>query len=205
MEELSSNELLFKKLSEFARKNRKTLKSAEQWLNDFDGNDEDAWISAGNPFDWRKIVFIAWLGSDEKIYECKLEINGLDLRQWCGCDRKEEDIELTPQKDFWHGVIFRFVSVHPNSTTKHPSFYLIRSALNEGIKAVKDGNKKKNEAPKDLLRIVVAIQKFHVSRATVKRAIKDGKIKSYRLPKSPKNSPHLVSESEVASYFPRLK
>ncbi len=129
-------EEFFEELSEFARENRKALNPAIQWLNnEFDGELEDVWISAVNPFDWRKVVFIAWLGSDEKIYECKLEIDGFDLRQWCGCDRKEEDIELTPQQNFLYGVISRVEGGY-YTTPKNPSFYLIRRALNEGRKAV---------------------------------------------------------------------
>ncbi len=120
---------LFKELSEFARKNRKKLKSAEQWLNKFDDGDwENAWISAYQPFGWRKIVFIAWLASDEKIYECKLKIDGFNLRQWCGCDRNKGG--QTPQKDFLYDVILRVGESY--STENNPSLYLIRNALNEG-------------------------------------------------------------------------
>jgi len=139
--------LLFKELSEFARENRKELESVEQWLNgnDFNGSLEDAWIRAGQPFDWRKIVFIAWLASDEKIYECKLKIDGLNLRQWCECDKNKSG--LTPQKDFLYDVIFRTGDSY--TTPKHPSFYLIRSALDEGKKAVADEKLKKNKTPDD--------------------------------------------------------
>jgi hypothetical protein len=50
----------FKELSEFAKKNRKALKPAEQWLNEFDGNIDDAWNVARNSthIDWRKIVLV---------------------------------------------------------------------------------------------------------------------------------------------------
>jgi hypothetical protein len=53
-------EELFEELSKFARKNRKALKPAEQWLNEFDGNIDDAWNVARNSthIDWRKIVLV---------------------------------------------------------------------------------------------------------------------------------------------------
>jgi hypothetical protein len=61
----------------------------------------------------------------------------------------------------------------------------------------------KKRTPNDLIRLVVAIQRYSVSRATLKRAIENGQIKSHRPVKSKNNSPHLVSESEIASHFPR--
>ena len=131
-------EKLLKEISKFARANREALKLAEQWLNEFDyENLEDAWIRAGQPFDWQKIVFIAWLASDEKIYECKLGIDGFDLRQWCGCDKNEGS--LTPQKDFLINVIYH-VGKGSYHTPKSPNFYLIRSALDEGKKAIASKN-----------------------------------------------------------------
>ncbi len=185
-------EKLLKEISKFARANREELKLAEQWLNnEFDGELEDVWISVVNPFDWRKVVFIAWLGSDEKIYECKLKIDGFDLRQWCGCDRKEEDIELTPQQNFLYGVISRVEGGY-YTTPQNPSFYLIRRALNEGKKAVADESK--NNIPDDLIDLAKAVSKFHRSRAQLKRDIDKGDIKSYR--KKTKGK-HYISESEA--------
>ena len=139
-------EELFKDLSKFARENREALKLAEQWFNKFDDGDvENVWISAGQPFDWRKIVFIAWLASDKKIYECKLEIDGFNLRQWCGCDRNKDG--QTPQENFLCDVIMSVGESY--STEKHPSLYLIRNALNEGEKIVADEKLKKNKTPDD--------------------------------------------------------
>ena len=60
-------EELFKELSKFARENHKALKLAKQWLNDFDGDLDDAWEVATSelPIDWRKIVLIVSSTLDE--------------------------------------------------------------------------------------------------------------------------------------------
>lgn len=60
-------EELFKELSKFTRENRKSLKLAEQWLNEFDGDLDDAWEVATNELsiDWRKIVLIVSSTLDE--------------------------------------------------------------------------------------------------------------------------------------------
>ena len=60
-------EELFKDLSKFARENHKALKPAKQWLNDFDGDLDDAWEVATTelPIDWRKIVLIVSSTLDE--------------------------------------------------------------------------------------------------------------------------------------------
>ena len=62
-------EKLFKELSEFARENREALKPAEQWLNEFDGNLDDAWNVARNSthIDWRKIVLVVKRTLDEGV------------------------------------------------------------------------------------------------------------------------------------------
>jgi hypothetical protein len=53
-------EELFKELSKFARENREALKPAKQWLNDFDGDIDDAWEAATNesPIDSQKVVLV---------------------------------------------------------------------------------------------------------------------------------------------------
>lgn len=135
---------LFKDLSKFARENREALQPAEKWLNQFDYGDlEEAWISAGQPFDWRKIVFIAWFASDENIYECNFINEGFNVHQWCP---KKKD-GRNPQIDFLHDVILQVG--HNYTAEKHPSLYLIRNALNEGRKAVADEKLKKNNIPDD--------------------------------------------------------
>jgi len=141
-------DFLFKDVSKFARKNRKALKPAEQWLNEFDGDCEDIWEVVKNelPIDWRKIVFIAWLASDEKIYECKFIDKGFNVHQWCP---KKKD-SRNPQNDFLHDVILQVG--HSYTTPKHPSLYLICSALNEGKKAIAGKKTAVQEKVKEVLR-----------------------------------------------------
>lgn len=180
-------EELFQEISKFARNNLEALKPVEKWLNENDFESLiDAWEIAVNefPIDWRKIVFLAWLASDEKIYECDVEIDGVDLNELCGVNKKGSEDQIMFQLDIFSGTY---------STKQHPNKRLIQNALEKG----------KNFASDDLIRINVAIQRFRVSRGTIKRAIRDGKIKSYRAPDAPTNSPHLVSESELSRHYPR--
>lgn len=65
-----------------------------------------------------------------------------------------------------------------------------------------NGEKGKSQPPNDLIKSCVAVKKFSVSRATLKRAVKDKKLKSYRPPRAPRNSPHLFSEKEIAALWP---
>jgi hypothetical protein len=62
---------------------------------------------------------------------------------------------------------------------------------------------KSDEQPHDLVSLAVAVKHFCVSRVTLKRNIGEGKIKSYRPPKSKTNSQHLVSAKEIAAIYPR--
>lgn len=57
--------------------------------------------------------------------------------------------------------------------------------------------------PDDIITLNVAVQKFIVSRSTLKRRIKTGAIKSYRPKNAPPNSPQFVSYSEVANIYPK--
>jgi hypothetical protein len=61
--------------------------------------------------------------------------------------------------------------------------------------------RRKTKAPNDLITLLVAEKEFEVSRTTLKRAIKDGRLKSYRPQNSPKNAPHKVSRTQVTSYW----
>ena len=56
--------------------------------------------------------------------------------------------------------------------------------------------------PDDLITLTVAQSKYSVTSVTLKRAIKDGRLRSYRPKKCIKNHPHKISESQVASYWP---
>lgn len=61
---------LFIELSEFTSKNRNLFNSAEKWLNEFEGDLDDAWGDAICPLgrDWLKIILVA-----SRIYEKGIE------------------------------------------------------------------------------------------------------------------------------------
>ena len=77
------------------------------------------------------------------------------------------------------------------------------SVLVEAVKKLAEtaGDKQ----PNDLITLTVAISKFHVSRKTLRGAVKDkdGRLKDYREKGKPKNSPIMVSESEVENIWGR--
>ena len=56
--------------------------------------------------------------------------------------------------------------------------------------------------PDDLIPLAEACQRFDVSRPTLQRHIKAGKLRSYRADKASSNSPHRVSEADLAAIFP---
>jgi|GEM_PF-3603419 len=58
------------------------------------------------------------------------------------------------------------------------------------------------QRPNDLIKCCVAVRKYTVSRTSLLRAVKDGRLKSYRPCHAPENSPHLFSEKEVAALWP---
>ena len=60
---------------------------------------------------------------------------------------------------------------------------------------------KKQKTPQDLITLCVAVKEYHVSRATLKRLIKNKQLHSYRPAKAPKNSPHIVSRAEIESRY----
>lgn len=64
--------------------------------------------------------------------------------------------------------------------------------------------KNKNaQLPSDLITLAVATSGFSVSRTTLKRAISQERIKSYRPCNAPRNAPHKVSAKEVAANWSR--
>lgn len=66
--------------------------------------------------------------------------------------------------------------------------------------------KNKNaQLPPDLITLDVATSCFRVSRTTLKRAISQERIKSYRPCNAPWNAPHKVSAKEVAAIWTRLR
>ena len=56
--------------------------------------------------------------------------------------------------------------------------------------------------PDDLVTTLVAVEKFRVSRATLKRYVHKGKLRSYRPDKCPRNAQHCFSMAELVSRFP---
>lgn len=56
--------------------------------------------------------------------------------------------------------------------------------------------------PEDLITLIVATQKYSVSKRTLLRAIENNRIRSYRPINAPSNSPHIISEVEVAKIWP---
>jgi len=132
-------------LIDFARKNREKFKPVEQWLNEKKFDDfGDAWETAmiGPAIDWRRIVFIAWMASDKKIYKYKFDIDGFDPKQWCGVGKKGPSSQSMFYEDF---LLCRY-------TTKHnPKLKLISNALEQGKKEVAlDKNKAKGFSLDDL-------------------------------------------------------
>jgi len=66
-------------------------------------------------------------------------------------------------------------------------------------KAEDDIIKESDKWPDDLITLTVAQSKYHVTTLTLRRAIADSRLRSYRPKNCTKNHPHKVSESQVAS------
>ena len=77
----------------------------------------------------------------------------------------------------------------------------IQQVLREQLDQQAEGGRRTR--PNDLITLAVAVTRFFVSRVTLLRAIGDGRITSHRALGASKNSPHLVSDSEVARYCVR--
>jgi hypothetical protein len=60
-----------------------------------------------------------------------------------------------------------------------------------------------NNVPKDLISLLAAVKDCMVSRSTLKRAIADGRLKSYRPRNAAQNAPHKVSRTDVVAIWPR--
>lgn len=141
-------------LIDFARKNREKFKPVEQWLNEKKFDDfGDAWETAmiGPTIDCRRIVFIAWMASDKKIYKYKFDIDGFDPKQWCGVGKKGPSSQSMFYEDF---LLCRY-------TTKHnPKLKLISNALEQWKKKVAlDKNQPKEQEGQELHMIVLGKDK----------------------------------------------
>lgn len=107
---------------QFARSHRKELKSAEQWLNSIDEGMVEAWfLSERGNRDWRKILFLEWLFRDEKLYEHEFDLDDFDARDWCENQDKQFAANFA-----------RLNSYGPWRTDRHPVFYVVHGALEEG-------------------------------------------------------------------------
>jgi hypothetical protein len=62
-----------------------------------------------------------------------------------------------------------------------------------------------NGMPKDLISTRVAIERFVVSRSTLKRCVYGKKLRSYRRHNAPPNAEHVFSEAAVAALFERRR
>ena len=65
------------------------------------------------------------------------------------------------------------------------------------------GKQVTDDPPKELITTCVAVRRFCVSRATLDRAVKSGKLKSHRVAGSAPNSQHLFSEAELDARYQR--
>ena len=66
-----------------------------------------------------------------------------------------------------------------------------------------EGKKKgKKKYTDDLITLAVAVKDYAVSRSTLKRAIADGRLKSYRPHNAPRNALYKVSRAQVAANWP---
>lgn len=63
----------------------------------------------------------------------------------------------------------------------------------------------KEKCPEDLITLLIVQNKYKISRITLLRAIKDGRLRSFRPDNCAKNHMHKVSESQVASYWTAKK
>ena len=64
--------------------------------------------------------------------------------------------------------------------------------------------KEDKEKPEHLITLTVAVKNFNVGRATLNRAIKDGRLTSYtQAENAPKNAARLIDAVEVASLWPK--
>ena len=80
-----------------------------------------------------------------------------------------------------------------------------KTKLGEGGKTgdAEDATMRESEKwPNDLITLTVAQSKYHVITLTLRRAIADGRLRSYRPNNCNKNHPHKVSKSQVDSYWP---
>ena len=74
----------------------------------------------------------------------------------------------------------------------------VKDALNFAMEF--ESYKRQEFYPKDLMTLTVTIKKYIVSKSTLRRALKDGRLTDYNQGKESENSPVVVSENEVKSF-----
>ncbi len=61
------------------------------------------------------------------------------------------------------------------------------------------------QPPTDLITTAIAVDEYHASRSTLRRAKDDGRLRDYRREGAPKNSPLMLSRAEIERHFQRRK
>jgi len=83
-------EQLYRDVAQFVKANRKAFVSVEIWLNRGDWYREEsslpfwaqAWEEAAAMGDLGKILFIAWIFTDEHLADCSFDLKGFDPFEW---------------------------------------------------------------------------------------------------------------------------
>lgn len=110
-----------------------------------------------------------------------------------------DTVGVPPNKSKLKVFLVRKCNIHDPTNYSFPD---ITETLRSYLKETEDKNLSEKKPPTDLVTLTVAAKKYSVSKRTLQRGIDDGRIKSFRPIKAPSNSPHLVSEAEVASHWP---
>ena len=110
---------------------------------------------------------------------------------------------LLPVKD--QSFFVREINEYLNTYCNHVTITRIEE-FQAGIEFEPEAERKKNTIiPDNLITLAVAAKEFHVSTVTLKRLIKEKKIKSYRPKGVAGNSKHLVDAKVIAAYYPRRR
>lgn len=149
---------------EFATNNREALKPAEEWADGFGTDFDMAWELAKN--------------ESPRDWRKIIHLSWVAFDQW-----------KNHQNDNLLGVILN----GSYTSSKHPNYYVIKAAIDEGIKELSGEN-----APSDLIDLKKAIEVFETSKTTLKRRIKAGGLKTYQ--KNPQGK-HYISVKEAKFQF----
>lgn len=142
------------------------------------------------------LILIAWLLSDTEIGQGGPAVNPVLADVILDHFEGDDSADPLTLQEWIMGYIF-----WPDRSEKR---------LKNAIDAYKPAGKTEGQntclrVPGDLITLTVAITRYQVSKATLKRAIEDGRIISYRPPNAATNSPHKVSESDISNAWPAWK